>query len=188
MAIFDEVLEEGAQRELLAFLKGPGWAYGAYSDPSPGASRYWCKHFAGIVRDGAEPLVPEAFAAQLTSSAPPVAGLWRKLEAGILAGHRLTRCYANGYPSGAEGGVHLDSNLPTHFTAIYYPHLAWSPNWAGETLFFDAEGADVIAAVYPRPNRLVLFPGVIPHVARAVSRACPELRITLMFKTLTRFH
>ncbi|MGH7016591.1 MAG: hypothetical protein ACRED8_05840, partial [Caulobacteraceae bacterium] len=100
----------------------------------------------------------------------------------------LTRCYANGYPSGAEGGVHLDSNLPTHFTAIYYPHLAWNPNWAGETLFFDAEGADVIAAVYPRPNRLAVFPGVIPHVARAVSRACPELRITLMFKTLTRFH
>jgi SM-20-related protein len=29
----------------------------------------------------------------------------------------------------------------------------------------------------------VVFPGLIPHVARGVSRTCPMLRITLMFKT-----
>jgi hypothetical protein len=32
-------------------------------------------------------------------------------------------------------------------------------------------------------DRLVIFRGNYPHVARGVSRTCPALRITLMFKT-----
>ncbi|MHB8530490.1 MAG: 2OG-Fe(II) oxygenase [Caulobacteraceae bacterium] len=185
IAVFDDVLSPESQQEVLNFLALPGWAFGAYSDSSPGASRYWYKHFAGFVRDGSEDGDPQAFAAALGRNAPPVSRMWRRLERDILAGHRLTRCYANGYPSGAEGGLHLDSNIDSHFTAIYYPHLSWHANWAGETVFFDKAGQDIIASVYPRPNRLVVFRGTIPHVARGVSRACPELRVTLMFKTMT---
>lgn len=183
--VHDEVLPQDEQKQLLSFLKGPGWSYGAFSDNAPGASRYWFKHFAGVVRDGAEALTPQAFEASLQADAPLVAALWRRLQRGPLAGHRLTRCYANGYPSGAEGGLHCDSNVASHFTAIYYPHLAWHPNFAGETVFFEPSGPEIIASVYPKPNRLVVFPGTIPHVARGVSRSCPELRITLMFKTMT---
>jgi SM-20-related protein len=95
----------------------------------------------------------------------------------------LMRCYANGYPSGAEGGVHLDSLEPNHFTAIYYPHPAWDPDWGGETVLFNNDRSDIVASVYPRPNRLVIFRGNVPHVARGVTRRCQELRITLMFKT-----
>ncbi|HWE99894.1 MAG TPA: 2OG-Fe(II) oxygenase [Caulobacteraceae bacterium] len=183
--VFDDVLPPDEQKILLAFLKGPGWSFGAFSDNSPGASRYWYKHFAGIVRDGREALTPEAFEAALAAEAPVVASLWTRLSAGVMAGHKLTRCYANGYPQGSEGGLHFDSNVATHFTAIYYPHLSWHPNFAGETVFFDGDGPEIVASVYPRPNRLVLFPGTVPHVARGVSRSCPELRITLMFKTTT---
>lgn len=114
---------------------------------------------------------------------PLLQGLWRGLKDGPLAGHALTRCYANGYPWGTEGGLHRDAVQAGHYTSIYYPHLEWSPNWAGETVFFDDAEQDIIAAVHPRPNRLAVFPGTIPHVARAISRACPDLRITLMFKT-----
>jgi SM-20-related protein len=182
--VHDDVLPTDEQRALLTFLKGPGWAFGAYSDAEPGASRYWYKHFAGVRRDGREPLDPVAIETEL-EGAPLVAGLWRRLKAGVLAGHRLTRCYANGYPSGTEGGLHRDSNIATHFTCIYYPHLAWKPNFAGETVFFDHQEREIVAAVYPRPNRLVVFPGLMPHVARGVSRTCPDLRVTLMFKTMT---
>jgi SM-20-related protein len=42
---------------------------------------------------------------------------------------------------------------------------------------------DIVSAVYPKPNRFVVFSGNIPHVARGVSRTCPKLRITLMYKT-----
>jgi SM-20-related protein len=177
----DAVLPLDEQKALLTFLKGPGWAYGAFSDPE--GSRYLYKHFAGIVTDGQEAIDPAAFEATLESTAPLVAKLWQRLKATHLAGHRLTRCYANGYPTGSEGGLHLDSNVPSHHTAIYYPHLAWKPNYAGETVFFDAAEQEIIASVYPKPNRLVVFPGVIPHVARGASRACPDMRITLMFKT-----
>lgn len=185
IVVFDDVLEPRDQQNLWNFLMMPGWAFGAYSDSSPTASRYWYKHFCGYVQDGREQRDADAFETELAQNAPPVAKMWRMLKGKIMRGHALTRCYANGYPVGAEGGLHLDSNINTHFTTIYYPHLAWNPNYAGETVFFDQEGTDIIASVYPRPNRLVLFPGTIPHVARGVSRSCPELRVTLMFKTAT---
>jgi SM-20-related protein len=79
------------------------------------------------------------------------------------------------------------------FTALYYPHAVWDPNWGGETLFFNDDAlstdlqtrsrAEVMACVYPRPKRLVVFSGSIPHVARPTGRRFADLRITLMFKT-----
>ena len=181
--ICDDALTEVAQREVLAHLNEPGWAFGAYSDASPNASRYWYKHFAGYVRNGQEVRTAEGVEDELAATSSVVCGVWRHLKSGPLAGHALTRCYANGYPAGSEGGLHLDSNVSDHFTAIYYPHTSWHPNFAGETVFFSADGSDIIQSVYPKPNRLVVFPGVIPHVARGVSRTCPQLRVTLMFKT-----
>jgi SM-20-related protein len=181
--VYDDFLEEAEQKILLAHLLAPGWAYGAYSDPTPGSSRYWYKHFAGYVRDGKEGRTEVGVERELSAASEIIFRVWLKLKAGPLAGHMLTRCYANGYPSGAEGGVHIDSNVPDHFTAIYYPHLAWRPSYGGETVFFNADGSDLIFCAYPKPNRLVVFPGVVPHAARAVSRACAELRVTLMFKT-----
>lgn len=184
--VFDDLLPPDDRKPLLAFLKGPGWSYGAFSDSTPGAPRYWYKHFAGLVRDGPEPSDPLAYEAELGAYAPMVAQLWQKLKAGLLVGHALTRCYANGYPYGSDGGLHYDSNVDTHFTCIYYPHLVWHPNWSGETVFFNQAGDEIIASVYPRPNRLVVFPGNVAHIARGVARVCPEMRITLMFKTMMR--
>jgi SM-20-related protein len=181
--IIEDVLQADEQSPLNAFLREGGWSYGAYSSEEPGASRYWYKHFAGYFKDGREPRTAEGIEHELERSAPRVCALWRRLKSSVLAGHALTRCYANAYPAGSEGGLHTDSNEPDHFTAIYYPHLKWSPNWAGETVFFNADGTDIIASAYPKPNRLVVFSGRIPHVARAASRTCPELRVTLMFKT-----
>jgi SM-20-related protein len=51
---------------------------------------------------------------------------------------------------------------------------------------FNPEKTDIIAAVYPQPNRLAVFRGSLPHVARGVARICPVLRITLMFKVERR--
>lgn len=186
VAIHDDFLSSDEQQAVLAFLRGPGWSYGAFSDPAPDAPRYWYKHFAGYVKDGLESHDPARIEAELERNAPLAGAVWRRIQSLILPGHDLTRCYANGYPFGAEGGLHLDSNIRTHFTALYYPHLSWHPNYAGETVFFNETGTDIIASVFPRPNRLVVFPGTVPHVARAVSRKCPELRMTLMFKTAAR--
>ena len=123
------------------------------------------------------------FEAELARNAPIVFGMWKALQQSVLAGHTLTRCYANAYPFGADGACHLDSDQPHHYTTIYYPHERWHADYGGETVFFTPDQSDIIASVYPRPNRLVVFQGSIPHVARGITRACPLLRVTLMFKT-----
>jgi SM-20-related protein len=184
ISVVDNFLGPNEQKAVWEFLRSPGWAFGAYSDEEDGASRYLYKHFSGYRKDTTEPFDPAASEAELRTASPLIASVWDRLRAGPLQGHVLARCYANGMPSGTEGGLHLDSNIDTHMTVIYYPHLAWSPNFGGETLFFDMNRSDIVAAVYPKPNRIVAFSGTIPHVARPTSRRCTDLRITLMFKTM----
>ena len=178
----DNFLPQAEQAALWNFLRSPGWAFGAFSDKE--GSRYFYKHFAGYRLDPKAETGALAFERELQEASPLLTSIWERLKAGPLKGHALSRCYANGMPSGVEGALHLDSNVDTHLTTIYYPHLSWHPNFGGETVFFDKSGADIVAAVYPRPNRIVMFSGTIPHVARPVSRQGPDLRITLMFKTM----
>ena len=42
---------------------------------------------------------------------------------------------------------------------------------------------DIAHAVLPKPGRIVQFDGRILHAARGLSRICPAMRVTLMFKT-----
>lgn len=181
--VFDNLLGAQEQAAVWAFLNQGGWAYGGYSADGPEADRYFYKHFAGY-RTGPDARTPGAIEAELAETAPLLAGMWAALKAGPLAGQALARCYANGMPGGVEGGLHLDSDVESHLTAIYYPHPAWAADYAGETLLFNATGDEIVAAIYPKPNRLAVFSGTIPHVARPMSRKRPELRITLMFKTM----
>ena len=183
LTLYDNLLKPQEQAAIWAFLNRPGWAHGGFSAEGPEADRYFYKHYAGFERDGREDLSASAIEDQVAQTAPIVAQLWGLLKRGPLKGHALARCYANAMPGGVEGGLHLDSNVETHLTAIYYAHPTWTPNLAGETLLFNAAGDEVLAAIYPRPNRLAVFPGTTPHVARPMSRRAGGLRITLMFKT-----
>jgi SM-20-related protein len=181
--VFDGVLDARSHALIDSYLNSGDWTYGGYSSEQAGASRYWYRHFAGVARSAAEAKDFDIFESELAANAPPIFQMWKTLQTFILPGHRLLRCYANAYPFGAEGACHVDSDRSDHFTAIYYPHQNWEPDFGGETVFFNDEHTDIVASTYPRPNRLVIFPGVIPHVARGVSRVCPVLRTTLMFKT-----
>jgi SM-20-related protein len=184
VTVFDNLLSPKDHGAIWAFLNQGGWAYGGFSSEGPEADRYFYKHFAGYRTDGREARGPGAIEAELQETAPILGEMWKALQKGPLAGHALARCYANGMPGGIEGGLHLDSNVDTHMTAIYYPHPSWDPNFAGETLLFNPAGDEILAAIYPRPNRLAVFSGTIPHVARPMSRRRSDLRITLMFKTM----
>jgi SM-20-related protein len=177
----DNFLPQPEQAALWAFLRSPGWSFGAFS--ADAGHRYFYKHYAGIKQSPKELDDPAAVERELADY-PLVEQVWARLKAGALRGQRLGRCYANGMPPGAEGGVHLDSNVPDHYTVIYYPHPEWNADMAGETVFFNPARDEILAAVYPKPNRLVIFPGTIPHVARPMSSRVNDLRITLMFKTV----
>lgn len=188
----DDLLAPDAHRQVREFLDAPGWKFGWKSQAKKDPYSFWHKHFAGHINPdhgwpdpGADEEGQTSVdrAAELARNAPVVHALWQGLQATLMQGHRLVRCYANAFSYGCDGTLHTDSRRPDSFTAIYYPNKRWQPDWGGETLFFNADKTDIVGAVYPKPNRLVMFNGTIPHVARGLSRGCPTLRITLMFKT-----
>jgi SM-20-related protein len=183
----DDWLDHERRTQIRDFLNRPGWQFGWKSVPGRDQYSFWHKHFAGHKDPDhnakEEQEQPYDCAEELQRNAPVIHDLWKLLKETRLPAHMLVRCYANGQPFGCEGNVHTDSISGSSFTTIYYPHDKWHPNWGGETVFFNPDQTDIIASTYPAPNRLVTFRGMLPHVARAVSRTCPALRVTLMFKT-----
>jgi len=178
--IFDNILAEPLQMKVANFLETIPWQFGGTSDQTGKSYPYWYVHFAGIFKDQGKVL---DYSDDL-GKFPVIADVWNCLKGKIFQDHTLVRCYPNAYPYGCEGTVHRDADDPRHYTAIFYPHAEWSLNWAGETMLFSLQQPpEVLATVVPRPNRLVVFQGIIPHVARGITRSCPVLRRTLMFKT-----
>jgi hypothetical protein len=103
----------------------------------------------------------------------------------VLKGENLAllRCYINGHTYGVDGYFHQDSSREDEITTVLYMNEEWFPNWAGETVFINTENKTHLQkSVLPYPNRMVLFPSIIPHAARGVSRKCLSLRQTFMFK------
>lgn len=182
MRVQDNLLDEPTRKRVNDFVNLPGWEWGWRSNVDTDIDRFWHKHYAGHrkIKD----TEPYDCTEELRASAPLLHSVWQLLQP-LLVGHKLIRCYANGFPYGVHGRVHLDSKDDSTFTLVYYPHEKWLPDWGGETVFFNKDKTDIIGCVYPKPNRAILFPGTIPHVARGVSRICPTLRVTLMFKTKT---
>ncbi len=184
--VFDNVLDPASHEGTWAYLDTPGWQHGAYSDVHPDAPRYGYRHFAGYSASAAEQRTPESILEELRRNCPPFHRLWLGLVDRYMPGQQLGRCYANRMAPGIGGGLHRDSDNPNHLTVIYYPNLTWSPRDAGETLFYDDAEREAVKAVAPHPNRLVVFRGTIPHVARPISALAGTDRITLMFKTIGR--
>jgi SM-20-related protein len=180
--ILDDFLDDNWRASIDKHLRGRGWRFGWKSNSKSDAYAFWHKHFAGYIRKkkGGERPEPYPCDEELRSNSATIHALWRHLAATVMQGHTLYRCYANAQAYGSDGTLHTDKN---DWTAVYYPHARWEPNWAGETVLFNEERDDIIVSIYPKPNRLVVFPGNMPHLARGVSRTCPVLRVTLSFKT-----
>jgi len=182
ITVVDDLLPLEDQQSVHAFLSAGGWSHGWRSHEGGASQAFWHKHFAGS-HDAAKADASPAIEAELARNAPPIHALWQRLKRTSLEGHVLERCYANGLPYGCDGATHTDSLERGACTAIYYPYDHWDPDWGGETVLFNQDKSDILAAIYPKPNRLLIFPGFVFHVARGVSRICPSMRITLMFKT-----
>jgi hypothetical protein len=90
------------------------------------------------------------------------------------------RCYINAHTYGIEGYPHTDSFREHDKTIVIYLNPEWSRDWGGETLVYD--GDTIVHAGLPKFNSAVVFNGNQVHCARGVTRTCPEVRYTLMFK------
>ena len=128
---------------------------------------------------------PEVYECQdeLQKNSPLIFDAWLTVREKIFAGHRLVRCYANAMCYGMDGTVHTDAHEPGNYTAVYYPHERWSPNWGGETMFYNQREIASWAASIRDLIPCVVFDGRIPHRANGVTRSYAGMRIVLMFKT-----
>jgi len=68
------------------------------------------------------------------------------------------------------------------YTALYYGNSVWQPDWFGETHFYNDDLSEIALSIMPKPGRLVIFDGAIPHSARTPSRGCPYPRYTYATK------
>lgn len=95
---------------------------------------------------------------------------------------KLVRCYANRHTHGTEGYIHTDSDRSEDQTCVINMDPIWNPNWGGETVLYSMDLQDIVKSVIPAYGRVTVFAGNIPHCAKPVSRICPTVRTTLMFK------
>lgn len=68
---------------------------------------------------------------------------------------------------------------PDQIVALYYANISWSPEWGGETLFYEADRKTIGLASPYVPNRLVVFDGKIPHTIKAQNLIGPSYRFTV---------
>jgi hypothetical protein len=96
--------------------------------------------------------------------------------------YRAYRAYTNFAAFGDVLMIHTDcAPQADEYTALWYLATDWDPNWGGETVFYD-DDRDAAFVVSPRPGRLVLFHGAIPHAGRPPSRTCYTPRYSFALK------
>jgi hypothetical protein len=91
--------------------------------------------------------------------------------------------YINVLRYGNSPGIHVDApyDVPENKTVLVYMNPTWHPEWAGETVFFD-EDLDAKYICQPRPGRVVMFDGRIPHTGRPPGPKFMFNRYILAFK------
>lgn len=181
LVITDDAVPLSLQQAISKLTRESIWAYGWRSNARRDRYCYWHAHIAG--GDGISRRNCEAELAQSSQYSAAYA-LFKLLQQGPLKGHEPLRVYLNSHTFGVEGYVHQDNkDTENYFSTVYYAHPVWHQNWAGDTVFYNRDETDILMSVFPRPGRAVTFHGAIPHCARAPSRDCNELRVSLVIKT-----
>lgn len=187
--IMDDFLGKGQLISLQEFFEdNVSWEFGSQSDRWKLPFGHWNCDFLNT-----DPRNQSSCEEQLLCNTKLhiIAELWQKIKNEVFMGDELVRCYANAHTYGVEGYPHVDHRLPGNHTTVVYVNPVWTHEWAGETVLINEMG-DVIHASLPKPGRILAFDGRITHVARSVSRRCPALRATLVYKSKTmntkKFH
>ena len=120
------------------------------------------------------------------NNTPAFLKLWQIIDESICRGkYEPYHTLVNANNFGDCPMVHTD--LPADrsddcYTIIYYAHNNWDCNWSGETVILNDARNEIIGSVYPRPGRIFVFDSALPHVARAPTRICSQVRLTVAFR------
>ena len=156
--VYDDFFDDDTQQEIYSKLMRPNWGI---SGNNPGKLEiFW--HYEGLENE-------EYFSEYLYKK------ICNKLDTEFKGFERI---YANGQTAGQCGTPHYDDG---DLTFLYYPSPVWDTNWQGHLMFMN-EADEVVRVVEHKPNRAVLFTGIIKHYADAPHRWFNGLRISLAYK------
>lgn len=183
IALFDNLISKhDLQKTQAYFEENVRWKFGwpqGKADPFS----HWNCDFLKVKKNNLEEVTSKL---TTNESLAALTNIWHSLEQGPLHGHQIIRCYANAHTFGIEGYPHVDVDEKTNpdcFTTIVYINPIWSRDWAGELVIFDDLG-EVCFCAAPKPGRVITFPAGMVHAARAVSRSCSAIRVSVVFKTI----
>ena len=156
--VYDDFFDDDIHQEVYSKLMRPNWGI---SGNNPGKLEiFW--HYEGLENE-------EYFSEYLYKK------ICNKLDTEFKGFERI---YANGQTAGQYGTPHYDDG---DLTFLYYPSPVWDTNWQGHLMFMN-EADEVVRVVEHKPNRAVLFTGIIKHYADAPHRWFNGLRISLAYK------
>jgi hypothetical protein len=168
---FEKFLPDDIIKSVSTDIERKGWKYGWRSNPALGYA-HWNNDFANVIIENGLDIANNLSA--------PYSTAWAHIKENYFPEYSLIRCYANAHTYGIEGYPHTDSRRNTDLTLVVYLNKQWNRTWGGETMIYN--GNKIEHAELPTYNNAVVFPGNMWHVARGVTRICPSLRLTLMFK------
>lgn len=91
------------------------------------------------------------------------------------------RSHVNSLVFGDTATPHRDCDEHRdNVTVLYFVNREWERDWGGEIVFYD-EADEAVAAVSPRPGRVVLFRGAAVHRVGVPQRQCHMERLTLVY-------
>ena len=156
------------------YINKANWTYGWPSNKDYGFG-HWNVDFTQTGKNN-----PTDVTSRVPAELSPI---WQKVNETFFNGQaKLTRCYANRHTFGTEGYIHTDTEREEDQTCVVYMDPEWDVAWGGETSFYSKDLKEIVKSVIPTFGRTAVFPGNIPHCAKPVSRVCPQVRTTLMFK------
>lgn len=165
--VYDGLLQTNDIHALTVALQNGAFTHTESARPDTSAFKHWVLN------------IPMQAATQLSVYQPTLAAAG---EFAAETGYRIYRCYCNYAAYGDMLFTHTDCPQGAReLTALWFIAPEWNVEWGGETLFFDSS-MDAQVVVSPRPGRLVLFDGSLPHVGRPPNRICFASRFTLAYK------
>lgn len=180
IAVLDGMIDADMQDCLVNNLSKSVWRFGWPVNDSYFSRQCWHVFIAGRRR-------PERMSceAELTGDWECLWKFWRGLKRESLPPVKLMGVYANGQTCGQDAPIHRDNwGNEKGVTVLIFCNPFWATSWGGELVFYDDAKVDVIKSVLPKPGRVVIFDGSIPHAAKSPALSCDQLRMTIAFKTL----
>ncbi|MFJ2545629.1 2OG-Fe(II) oxygenase [Pseudomonas sp. NPDC087612] len=182
--VVDDFVTVDEQCKVVQQLKGAIWRYGWPVNTATHSRPCWHTFIAGAGRQKFLCAEDELKSSDAWSFLFP---FWARVKQQYMQDATLIGVYANGQTFAQESPIHRD-NQPGEEgqTVLMFCNEFWPTSWGGELVFYDHPKNDIIKAVLPKPGRIVVFNGSVPHNARSPALSCDQLRMTLAFKTIIK--